>query len=332
MILPILEFKPIYRNTIWGGTRISDLKGGALKVNGIGESLELSPLEDACSVVITESLKGYSLNKLMMLYAKEILGETLFAKYGKHFPLLIKLIDATDNLSIQVHPSDEEVRKGSNKPRGKNEAWYIIDTEENADIILGLAQDTPPHELVDYAISGRLTDFSHHVTPHKGDIFNVPAGTIHAIGKGTLLLEVQQPSETTYRLWDYDRVDKEGRSRALHLNEALEVANLSQSTLRAVPYRSLPNSITLMLSTPHFVMENIWIKSEIRDYAPPFKESCAILTAVDGECIIEDAHKQVLTLTKGTSVLVPSTNMPLSFKAMKEANLVSTSLPAPTQP
>ena len=175
---------------------------------------------------------------------------------------------------------------------------------------------------MDYAISGRLPDFSHHVTPHKGDIFNVPAGTIHAVGKGILLLEVQQPSETTYRLWDYDRVDKEGRSRALHLNEALEVANLSQSTLRAVPYRSLPNSITLMLSTPHFVMENIWIKSEIGNYAPPFKESCAILTA----------HKQVLTLTKGTSVLVPSTNMPLSFKAMKEANLVSTSLPAPTQP
>lgn len=330
MILPLLEFKPIFRTTMWGGSRILTTKGITPGAVNVGESLEISPLTEACSVVSGGPLNGSSLNELMQRYAKEILGETLLAQYGKKFPLLIKLIDASDALSVQVHPSDLQQTKGSGKPIGKNEAWFIIDAEEGSDLILGLAQDTSPHELVEYAINGRLSDFTHHVTAAKGEVFNVPAGTIHAIGKGLLLLEVQQPSEVTYRLWDYDRTDKEGRKRALHLNEALEVADLSQSGLRAVPYRSLPNSAALMLSTKHFVMERLWIKTELDKYAPPFAQSCAILTAVSGECAIVDRHKQVFTLSQATSLLVPSDNMPISIKAVRETDIVSTSLPNPS--
>ncbi len=285
------------------------------------------------SVVKSGELKGLTLPQVMQRYASHIMGETLCNKYGKKFPLLIKFIDAAEDLSVQVHPGKDEDSKPVNSKKNalaKNEIWYVMDASPEAEIIYGLSQDSSPHELISYAIEGNLFELLRRIPVQQGQIFDNPAGTIHAIRKGNLILEIQQPVDVTYRLWDYDRMDKQtGNKRPLHLTEAVEAAILTRNQYHNVPYRAIPNAATLLLEKDFATVEMVWISQQSIMYEPPFLESFAIMVGVSGECSITTNQDVELTIRRGQTVLFPASNMPLKLSNNDDGRMIAITLPDP---
>lgn len=333
MIVPPLEFEPRLLHTLWGGKRIYGLKNIPAKSLTIGESWEVSPMTEIPSIVRGGELAGISLPQVMQRYGHEIMGEALCEKYGKKFPLLIKFIDANQDLSVQVHPGKEEEdpdRRLSAIKNAKNEIWYIMGATEDAEIIYGLSQDTSPHELINYAIEGNLFELLRKIPVEEGQVYDNPAGTIHAIGRGNLILEIQQPIDVTYRLWDYDRIDSQtGNKRPLHLTEAVDAAILKRSTKRNVPYRPIPNASTLILEKEFATIEKIWVSQQKIDYEPPYSESFVVLVGVSGECTVSTNQELEVNIKRGKTVLFPASGMPLKISSTNDGQLLAISLPSP---
>lgn len=335
MNVPPLEFEPRLLHTLWGGKKLYALKQLAEKNFTIGESWEISPMAEIPSVVASSGgeLAGMSLPMVMQRYGKEIMGEALCEKYGNKFPLLIKFIDAEQDLSVQVHPgkSDETAKSKRVSINAKNEIWYIMDAQPDTEIIYGLSQDTTPHELINCAIEGTLFELLRKVSVSPGQIYDNPAGTIHAIGKGNLILEIQQPIDVTYRLWDYDRIDEQtGNKRPLHLTEAVEAAILTRSTKRDIPYRALPNSTILILEKEFAVLEKVWVSQQKFTYKPPYSESFVILVGLSGECNVLTKEGTDISMKRGKTVLFPKSKYPLTVSnPLGDGVLLAISLPAP---
>lgn len=335
MIIPPLEFEPRLLHTLWGGKRLYGLKGIPAKNLTIGESWEVSPMAEIPSIVRGGELSGISLPQVMQRFGQEIMGEALCEKYGKKFPLLIKFIDAAEDLSVQVHPGKmeegEEAKRLSNTKNAKNEIWYIMDATPEAEVIYGLSQDTTPHELINYAIEGNLFELLRKIPVEAGEVYDNPAGTIHAIRKGNLILEIQQPIDVTYRLWDYDRIDAEsGNKRPLHLTEAVDTAILKRCTKRNVPYRAIPNSATLILEKEFATIEMVWVSQQKFDYEPPFSESFAVLVGLSGESIVSTNQGIEMNIRRGKTVLFPASGMPLKISSNSDGHMLAISLPSPT--
>lgn len=332
MLIPPLTFIPRLQHTIWGGKRLYALKNLPVELLPIGESWEISPLTDTPSVVESGDFAGFTLPQLMQKYAEDILGEALYHKYGKKFPLLVKFIDAGEDLSVQVHPGKtDSLSLSTKKPKAeKNEIWYIMDALPSAEIILGLSQDATPHELIQYAIEGKLFELVRRVQIAPGQLYDIPAGTVHAIRRGSMILEIQQPTDITYRLWDYDRVDNTtGRKRPLHLAEAVEAAILTRSQERNIPYRALPNGATQMLEKKFATIEMIWVSCQTLTFEPAFPESFAVLIGISGECTVADNHGNEIAISCGKVALFPATGMPLKLTSSVEGKMISVSLPDP---
>ncbi|MBD5199750.1 MAG: mannose-6-phosphate isomerase [Bacteroides sp.] len=225
----ILSFRPQFSSVIWGGDRIGQYKGIELPGSNIGESWEISGLPGAVSVVDGGEFDGMSLTRLVDIFGESFLGKAVAAAYPyTGFPLLIKFIDAHHNLSLQVHPGEELARRchGCN---GKDEMWYVIDSNPGAKILCGLNQKMTP-ELFDKVVAeNNLIDYIASYDSKKGQVYYIPSGTIHAIGEGNLILEVQQSSNITYRIFDYNRRDNNGQLRPLHIKEAREAIDYSYS-------------------------------------------------------------------------------------------------------
>ncbi|HZH71167.1 MAG TPA: type I phosphomannose isomerase catalytic subunit [Mariniphaga sp.] len=222
-----LKFKPRYLPKIWGGNRLNTILGkdfGSLQ--NCGESWELSSVEDYVSEVSNGFLSGNSLTDLIEVYMGDIVGEKVFKKYGLEFPLLFKFIDANDDLSIQVHPNDK-LSKERHNAYGKTEMWYVIHAEEGALINSGFNRKVTKEEYIMLLQEGRLHEVLKYDTVEPGDVFFIPAGRVHAIGKGVLLAEIQQTSDVTYRIFDYNRTDAEGKQRELHTELALDAIDFS---------------------------------------------------------------------------------------------------------
>ena len=228
-----LKFEPILKQTLWGGDKIIPFKHLNETLPNVGESWEVSAVEGSESVVANGADKGYTLPEMVRKYKDELVGEANYARFGSKFPLLIKFIDAKLDLSIQVHPDDELAKKRHNS-FGKNEMWYVIAADKGAKLISGFSEQITPKEYKDRVHNGTFAEVLQTCAIEPGDVFYVPAGRVHGIGAGAFVAEIQQTSDITYRIFDYNRKDKDGKSRELHTSQAMDAINsVSYTHLRA---------------------------------------------------------------------------------------------------
>jgi len=216
-----LKFKTIFKDKIWGGQKIKTyLHKDFSPLPNCGETWEISGVKSDVSVVNGGALDGETLADLLEQFKGELVGEKVYAHFGNIFPLLVKFIDANDDLSIQVHPNDELAKKRHNS-FGKTEMWYVIESDPGSTLISGFNKEMTQQEYLDKLNSGHIMDILNRENANAGDVFFLPAGRVHTIGKGLLVAEIQQTSDITYRIYDFDRVDANGHKRELHTQEAL---------------------------------------------------------------------------------------------------------------
>lgn len=302
--IPPLKFRPLLKSAIWGGEKIAPMKGIVTEQTQIGESWEVSGVKGNESVVENGPDAGLNLTQMIEKYGAAIVGEENYKKFGTTFPLLIKIIDAAGDLSLQVHPDDELAKKRHNS-LGKTEMWYIVDTEPDAVICAGLKEKITPEQYVEKVADNTLMDVVAHHYSKPGDIFFLPAGRIHSIGAGNLLVEVQETSDITYRIYDFGRVDaKTGQPRELHVDLAKD----------AIDYTVKPNYVTKpgidldgtteLVSCSHFSVYLFTVDGE-KTYHPDY-ESFTTLTCTEGSVTVTDDRGNTVELSKGFSLLIPA--------------------------
>ncbi|PWD99846.1 type I phosphomannose isomerase catalytic subunit [Marinilabilia rubra] len=322
-----LKFEPILKQRLWGGTKLKAvLNKNTGEASDIGESWELSGVPGDVSVVSNGFLKGNSLSELLEIYMSELVGDKVFEKYGAEFPLLIKFIDANDALSIQVHPEDELARKRHDS-FGKTEMWYVMQADKGAELISGFKKDTSKDEYLKALESKELDKLlaSHEVA--SGDVFFIPAGRVHAIGKGILLAEIQQTSDVTYRIYDFDRKDAKGNSRELHTAQALDAIDFSGGGEYKTEYTSRENEITEIVESPYFVTSLIDLKGKELKKDIYNLDSFVILICVEGEAELIYQKNQKETVTAGDTLLVPADLKEFSIKASGSCKLLEVHMP-----
>lgn len=277
------KFRPILKDTIWGGTRIASFKGITPESVTIGESWELSGVPGSVSVVADGPEKGTSLNELLGKFGDAILGKRNYKKFGDRFPLLIKLIDASHNLSIQVHPDDDMARRYG-QDNGKTEMWYVIDAHPEAIIVNGFKEAVEPDSFDRLVENGEIEKALNYVNVKAGDAFLIPGGRVHSIGAGVFIAEIQQTSDATYRIYDYNRTDGSGNKRKLHTTLAREAINFDDRNLEAATYSEIPDIPVNILRTPYFTTNVLNIGARVlRDYSELDSFVVLIVTSGDGK-------------------------------------------------
>jgi len=299
-----LKFKPIFKEKIWGGEKIRKVLNKNIgSLPNCGESWEISGVPEEVSLVSNGFLKGNSLEELIEVYMGDLVGDKIYEKFGTEFPLLIKFIDAADKLSIQVHP-DDELAKERHKAYGKTEMWYVIQADEGSQLITGFKKPLNKAEYVQYFKSGRLEEILNYEEVKTGDTFFIPSGLVHAIGKGILLAEIQQTSDITYRIFDFNRVDEKGNPRELHTDLALDAIDFKPETESRVKYTAVENVSTNLVECKYFTTSILPLSGEIeRDFAE--KDTFVIYMGIEGSCsLIWEEGK--LDIHKGETILVPA--------------------------
>ncbi len=318
MLYP-LKFEPILKDKIWGGTKLSTLFGKHAETDKLGESWELSGYEGNESVVTNGILAGNNLTELIEIYMGELVGDKLFDEYGLSFPLLFKLIDANENLSIQVHPGDEVAAEHHNS-YGKTEMWYVVDADKGAELIIGFSKDCTRDEYLDALDAGEVETLLQKVPVAKGDVFFIPAGLVHAIGKGVVVAEIQQSSDITYRIYDYKRVDDQGNERELHTEQALDVINFSAAKNPKTAYKIQPNEITSLVECDYFTTNMIHFDAAVtRNYGS--LDTFVTYMCLEGNLIIEFSDEKTI-VKKGDTVLIPACINELILIPETEATLL----------
>ncbi|MBQ3259675.1 MAG: class I mannose-6-phosphate isomerase [Alistipes sp.] len=307
MLYP-LKFKPRLKERIWGGSILAEKKGKAAgridRSKKYGESWDLSCVKGDISSVASGMLKGNNLEELIEVYMGDLVGEKVFEEYGLEFPLLIKTLDCNDVLSVQVHPDDELAAERHNS-LGKTEMWYVTSCEEGAAIYIGFNREITREEYLDAVSSGRLVDLLNRVEVKAGDAFFIPAGLVHALGKGVQVVEIQQTSDVTYRIYDWDRVDDEGKSRELHTALAVDAIDFAMRTEDSI-CRYVPklNESVEIAKCKYFTTNILQVEGEVaKDYAS--LDSFVILMCIGGEAEI-DADGNVEKMADGDVVLLPA--------------------------
>lgn len=233
-----LQFKPIFKERIWGGTKLATVLNKPITSDITGESWELSTVEGDVSVIANGSFAGTSLTELINQFPNEVLGTEVHERFGKQFPLLFKYLDAREDLSIQVHPNDA-LAKARHNAFGKTEMWYVMQADDHAHLIVGFKKDSNPEEYIEHLQNKTLLDILDTVEVKNGDVFFLETGTVHAIGAGLIVAEIQQTSDITYRLYDFDRVDAQGNKRELHVDLALDAINYNRIEARKTYFETL---------------------------------------------------------------------------------------------
>ncbi len=297
-----LKFHPILKEKIWGGEKLQTLLGKASHLPNIGESWEISDVEDDTSVVINGRLKDYTLKQLLKTYREQLLGKKNYETFGDNFPLLIKFIDAKDDLSIQLHPNDElaEKRHGT---FGKTEMWYVMQAEADAKLIIGFNQEMTSEKYQKHLENKTLTDILNFETVKSGDGFFIEVGRIHAIGAGVLLAEIQQTSDITYRVYDWDRVDVHGNARELHNDMAIDAFNFNLTDDFRLHYDNIKNRSNNMVSCPYFTTNVLHVTESILKLNT--KDSFFIYMCVEGEALIETENASEF-IKQGETLLLPA--------------------------
>lgn len=295
-----LHFAPYLKTVIWGGERIAPFKSITTDQSQIGESWELSAVPGHVSVVDRGPCEGQSLTELLDLYGDDIMGAALHGRYGSAFPLLIKFIDAKQDLSVQVHPDDALAAKRHGCP-GKTEMWHIIDTAPGAKIYVGLKEKITPGDYERRVADNTIMEVIDSYASAPGDTFYLPAGRIHAIGAGNLLAEIQQTSDITYRIYDFDRRDKDGNPRELHTALAKDAIDYTVYPT----YKSEPEG-SLLAESQYFDVRRLDLDGETKGIEHP-RESFTIIICLSGEADITAADGTEAHIARGETVLFPAT-------------------------
>ena len=303
MLYP-LKFNPIFKERIWGGTKLHSLYDKNFPLSEkIGESWELSDVEGDISVVSNGFLAGNNLRELIEIYMGDLVGEHVYEEFGNVFPLLIKFLDANDDLSIQVHPDNELAQKRHNS-YGKTEIWYVLNAESDAKLVSGFSKPLDKEEYLKHLNNNTLNEVMKWHNVNKGDVFYIPAGKVHAIGKGNVILEIQQTSDVTYRIYDYNRTDDNGNPRELHTELALDAIDFEYSDNDKTIYESKENAENEIIHTPFFDINLLKINEKIdRDYYALDSFVILICTAGSAKIQYNDGEE---TITKGETILIPA--------------------------
>lgn len=305
-----VKFRPTLKQTIWGGNKIIDFKHiEGHKDEQIGESWEISGVKGSESIVANGPYEGKTINELVAEMQDSLVGTENYKRYGNEFPLLIKFIDAHEALSIQVHPDDERAQKQGLK-NGKTEMWYIMDSEPYATLRCGLKQDITPAQYKDMVADGTICAATAEYPVKADDCFFIPAGRIHSIGRGCFLTEIQQTSDATYRIFDFNRRDKNGNLRELHTKQAAECIDFNVHQNYRTDYVPTKNQGITLVQCKYF-------STAVYDLDEPMTldyselDSFVILIGIKGECTLTDNEGNTANLREGETLLIPATTKTL---------------------
>jgi mannose-6-phosphate isomerase len=316
-----LKFDPILKDKVWGGNALANLynkKAGILP--NIGESWEISGVQGNLSVVTNGYLAGNNIEELIEVYMGDITGDSIYEKFGNEFPLLIKFIEAREDLSVQVHPGDAMARERHNA-YGKTEMWYILENENNAKIYTGFREGVTKERYEEALKNKSLSDLLNTEMAEKGDTFFTPAGRIHAIGAGTVLVEIQQTSDITYRISDWNRKSTGSVKRELHLDLALDAIDFSETGKRAKIHKDAELNKTQNLVNCEYFNTNLirFNKNINKEYF--FNDSFVLYICIDGEFQIhwDDSSEKV---SRGETILLPAMIREVVLKPSGEAKVL----------
>ena len=308
-----LKFAPLYKYRIWGGEKLKTELNKNYSEESIGESWEISDVSGDETLVAEGNLKGKSLRDLTNQFHGDFVGNNVYKKFGEEFPLLIKFIDAKTPLSIQVHPSNE-IAKERHNSFGKNEMWYVMQADEDAELIVGFDKEISKEEYQQHLKNNTILEVMHHENVNKGDTFYIPTGRVHAIGAGVLLAEIQQTSDITYRIYDYDRVDaKTGQKRDLHNEQAIDVIDYQVHDNYKTNYKLDKNASNKLVHSPYFTTNILDVDSRIqKDYSAI--DSFIIFMCVEGNAIIH-YNNEAYTINCGETILLPAAIQNIDIEA-----------------
>lgn len=305
------KFDPILKKVLWGGNRILSFKGIEGESGKIGESWEISGIRGDESIVAFGQLKGRTLTDLLAEYKDMLVGERVYMRYGNEFPLLLKFIHAEDDLSIQVHPNDEMARK-KHQTNGKTEFWYVIDAEEGAGLYSGFNKDTSRAEVEKCIKDKTLPQILNREKVSSGDAFFLPAGRIHSIGKGIFLAEIQQSSDVTYRVWDYDRLDENGKLRDLHVDLALDAFDFGNKKEYKSRYVRKPDSKVKINECSYFTV-NLMEADTVMNFDYGGLDSFVAWMCIGGNAVYASQRKHNGYIKCGETVLFPACDQPVAI-------------------
>ena len=303
IINQFLKFTPILKEKIWGGEKLNSILNKNSSKKNIGESWEVSDVDENISIVSNGELKNKPLNELIKKYKSDLVGKKVYNKFKDKFPLLIKFIDAKEALSIQLHPNNQLAKKRHNS-FGKTEMWYVLQADKNANLIVGFKNKTNKEEYLHHLKNKSLTDILNVDEVKKGDVYFIPTGRVHAIGAGVMLAEIQQTSDITYRIYDWDRPNKDGTYRELHTEQALDAIDFSAKESYKTVYDKQENESTEIISCNYFttnvlpINEDLFINHQEKD-------SFVIYMCVAGNVEFEYKNQKE-KLSLGETILVPA--------------------------
>ena len=307
-----IKFYPLLKSTLWGGDKIIPFKQLSSKAENVGESWEISGVPGNETIVKEGDSIGMSLNDIVKEHKGRLVGEENYQRFGDEFPLLIKFIDARQDLSIQVHPTDEIAHR-QGKERGKTEMWYIMESDAGAKLYSGLKKQITPQEYKEMVGNDTICDALAQYEVKEGDVFFLPAGRIHAIGAGCFLAEIQQTSDVTYRIYDFKRKDKDGNYRELHTKEAAESIDYHVEKNYRTDYTAQPNRGVTLVKCPYFCTTLYDLDSPMTiDYGS--LDSFIILIGMKGEGKITDNHGNIETFRAGETLLIPASTQSIQVE------------------
>lgn len=314
-----LKFTPILKEKIWGGEKLIQLLNKKSNKKNIGESWEISDVEGDTSIVANGKLKGKNLKELINKYKSNLVGGKVYQQFGDKFPLLIKFIDAKEALSIQLHPNDYLAKKRHNS-FGKTEMWYVMQSDEKSNLIVGFKKDSNKEEYLQHLKNKSLLEILNVDEVKKGDVYFIPTGRVHAIGSGVLLAEIQQTSDITYRIYDWDRQDSKGNYRDLHTEEAIDAIDYKSETSYKTNYSKEENQFSTIVTCPYFTTNVVPISKRIT-VSNNNKDSFVVYICVEGEVLFSNEEERE-TLKAGETLLVPSCFNEFEILPKKKAELL----------
>jgi len=315
-----LKFKPILKETIWGGSKLKNRLNKKTLSDKVGESWEISCVEDNISIVSNGFLTNNSLVELIEIYMGDLVGEKVYEKFGTGFPLLIKFIDANDVLSIQVHP-DDKLAIERHQSNGKTEMWYILENDPDSELICGFNTRVDKETYLKRLNENKLNRILNFEKVQRGDVFFIPAGRVHAIGSGILLAEIQQTSDMTYRIFDWNRTDSDGNPRELHTELALDAIDYKYYENYKTTYISTLNKTSNMVDCPYFFTNILKFDQPIeKDYY--LVDSFVIYLCIEGHFTIKTDKGIIEQVQKGETVLIPAALKNLSLIPEGNAEII----------
>lgn len=307
-----IKFNPILKEKIWGGNKLKNQLHKSTSLSNVGESWEISGVQDTISVVANGNLKGTNLEELIKNYKHDFLGKENYRTFGNDFPLLIKFIDAKEDLSIQVHP-DDQIAKKRHDSFGKTEMWYVMQADQDANVIVGFNQEVSEEKYKSHLKEDKLETILNNQRVKEGDTFFIEAGKIHAIGSGVLLAEIQQTSDITYRVYDWNRTDKSGNGRELHTDLALDAINYDYKDTHTKHYEKKFNQSSTLVDCNHFTTNFLNVKNTITQDLNTI-DSFVIYMCTKGSAEIT-LNSKTEVIKQGETILIPASAKTIKIKS-----------------